>query len=87
MHGNRRQDHSTARVILHPVLQHQALVVPYLMDQAAMQLSLSLREWWQDAGGFRVYRVFDWRLGEILQCDAQARAVDYSWPSYPAAEP
>jgi len=57
------------------------------MDQVAMQLSLSLREWWQYACDFRVYRVFDRRLGKILQCDAQARAVDYSWPSYPAAEP
>jgi len=73
-------------VSLHPVLQHQTLVVPYLMDQVATQQSLSLREWWQDACDFRVYRVFDWRPGEILQCDAQARAVDYSWPSYPAAE-
>jgi hypothetical protein len=43
--GNRRPDHTTARVMLHPVLQHQTLVVPYSMDQAAMQPLLSLREW------------------------------------------
>jgi hypothetical protein len=44
LHGTGRPDHTTARVMLHPVLQHQTLVAPCSMDQAAMSPSLFLRE-------------------------------------------
>jgi len=63
-HGNRRPDHTTARVMLHPVSQHQTLMARSSVEQATLVAPLSRRRVLQGDGVVHADRVCDWRLSQ-----------------------